>query len=126
MKYRYHKGLRILVEAPMNYHHQNPYYRQTAGVCDYKTCTDFTTAMAESYRNLNARYWLPETSAVIRIGSVKEAEYEKQLVRISQSFIPSQGPPAGMTLCQVFADERLVEIMDGGGIQYRLNLRDTD
>ena len=121
MKYRYHKGLRTLVEAPMNYHHQNPYYRKTAGVCEYKTCTDFTTAMAHSYRNLNARYWLPETSAVFsaRLTQAEaDAEYEKQLVRLSPPAIPSHGPYGIKTLCQVFADERPVEITDAGKVQF--------
>jgi hypothetical protein len=110
-----------------NYHSQNPYYRPATAGLGYV----FANAMRASYNALNARWWLPEN---IGIGSVKdrianeeaEAAYEKQLVRISQPFIPSQCPHYSKTLCQMFADERPVEITDDGGIQYRMNLRDTE
>ena len=118
-----------------NYHHTNPYYRPDLSPFFNGTgwsCYDFATAMAESYAALNARLRLPEITCIgtvaARIAN-EEAEiaYEKQLVRISQPFIPSQGPPFGTTLCQMFADERgPVEITDSGGIQYKLPLRDTD
>ena len=79
-----------------NYHHQNPYYRPTAEGLGYV----FANAVLNSYEFLNAQLeLLPEPSAVIRIGTVaarianEEAEYERQLVRLSPPAIPSQGPP---------------------------------
>ena len=111
-----------------NYHHQNPYYRPTAEGLGYV----FANAVLDSYEFLNAHYWLPETSAVIRIGTVaarianEEAEYERQLVRLSPPVIPSHGPPAGLTLCQVFANEPPSEVTPWGGIQYKIPLRYID
>lgn len=83
-----------------NHHVTNPYYSnplrgKPADMNAAISCGEFINAMADSYRALNARYWLPE---MIGIGSVadriaaEEAEYEKQLVRLSPPVIPSRGP----------------------------------
>ena len=107
-----------------NHHQSNPHYRRSR-----VNTLDFAQAIQASYNTLNASYWLPEN---IGIGSVKdriakeEAEYEKQLVRLSPPVIPSHGPPAGLTLCQVFANEPPSEVTPRGGIQYKMPLRDID
>jgi hypothetical protein len=70
-----------------------------------------------------------EVQPAERTAKEEEAEYEKQLVRLSPPAIPSRGPalpPLGIEGMPPLPPTRPHEVPSSGGIQYKLPLQDTD
>jgi hypothetical protein len=106
-------------EVYPNAHITNPYYSnplrgKPGDMHACIVCGEFCNALADAYRALNAR-----RTADCFIGSVadriakEEADYEKQLVRLSPPAIPSQGPPLGFRI-----DEPPSEVTPKGKVQF--------